>query len=148
MISIVLESKPCNVLIYFVHRAQSKFALLLYRMGIRKRRRYACIHSFIPDIYIALLKETYSEALSVHQRPKRNVLRTLQKEDTLFRGSKRSVRGSLFQVEGPITESSTLFKRRAGPRNQELTTSRRTNFVERRVRREARSETGLQRSVR
>src|SRR6218665_3784520 len=62
------------------------------------------IHSFIPDIYIAPLQETYSEALSVHLRSKRNVLRSLQKEDTLFRGSKRSVRGSQFQVEGPITE--------------------------------------------
>src|SRR6218665_3532892 len=57
------------------------------------------IHSFIPDIYIAPLQETYSEALSVQLRSKRNVLRSLQKEDTLFRGSKRSVRGSLFQVE-------------------------------------------------
>ena len=41
------------------------------------------IHSFIPDIYIAPLQETYSEALSVQLRPKRNVLRSLEKEDTL-----------------------------------------------------------------
>ena len=33
------------------------------------------IHSFIPDIYIAPLQETYSEALSVQLRSKRNVLR-------------------------------------------------------------------------
>src|SRR6218665_414277 len=52
------------------------------------------IHLFIPDIYIAPLKESCSEALSVQLRPKRNVLRSLQKEDTLFRGSKRNVRGS------------------------------------------------------
>ena len=31
------------------------------------------IHSFIPDIYIAPLQETYSEALSVQLRSKRNV---------------------------------------------------------------------------
>jgi len=42
-------------------------------------------HSFIPDIYIAPLQVTYSEALSVQLRPNRNVLRSLQKEDTLFR---------------------------------------------------------------
>jgi len=42
------------------------------------------IHSFIPDIYIAPLQETYSEALSFQLRSKRNVLRNLQKEDMLF----------------------------------------------------------------
>ena len=47
-------------------------------------------HSFIPDIYIAPLQETYSEALSVQLRSKRNVLRSLQKEDFLifYRGSR------------------------------------------------------------
>ena len=55
---------------------------------------YVYIHSFIPDIYIAPLQETYSEALSLQLQSKRNVLRSLQKEDTLFWGSKRSVRGS------------------------------------------------------
>ena len=30
------------------------------------------LHSFIPDIYIAPLQETYSEALSVQLRQKRN----------------------------------------------------------------------------
>src|SRR6218665_1117621 len=39
-------------------------------------------NSFIPDIYTAPLQETYSEALSVQLRSKRNVLRSLQKEDT------------------------------------------------------------------
>jgi len=61
------------------------------------RRNYSFVHSLIPDIYIAPLQETYSqysEVLSVQLRPKRNVLRSLQKEDTLFRGNKRSVRGS------------------------------------------------------
>jgi len=38
------------------------------------------IHSFIPDIYIAPLQETYSEALSVQLWSKRHVLRSLQKE--------------------------------------------------------------------
>jgi len=52
-------------------------------------------------------QETYSEALSVQLWPKRNVLSSLQKEDTLFRGSKRSVRWSSFQVEGPITATGT-----------------------------------------
>jgi len=42
-------------------------------------------HSFIPDIYIAPLQETYPEVLSVQLQSKRS----LQKEDTLFRGSKR-----------------------------------------------------------
>src|SRR6218665_74660 len=42
------------------------------------------IHSFIPDIYKMPLQETYSEALSVQLRSKRNVLRSLQKEDMLF----------------------------------------------------------------
>ena len=46
------------------------------------------IHSFIPDIYIVPLQETYSEALSVQLWPNRNVVRSLQKEDTLFWGSK------------------------------------------------------------
>src|SRR6218665_660564 len=71
-------------------------------------------HSFIPDIYIAPLQETYTEPLSVQLRPKRNVLRSLHKEDTLSRGSKRSVGGSLFQVGGANSrESSKLFRRRA-----------------------------------
>jgi|SRR6218665_1766591 len=64
------------------------------------------IRSFIPDIYIAPLQETYSEALSVQQRSRRNVLRSLQKEDSFFQGSKRSVRGSSFQEEGPIKEKA------------------------------------------
>src|SRR6218665_1707902 len=42
------------------------------------------IHSFIPDIYIAPIQETYSESLSVQLRSKRNVLRSLQKEDMLL----------------------------------------------------------------
>src|SRR6218665_693721 len=42
------------------------------------------IHSFIPNIYIAPLQETYSEALSVQLRSKRNVLGSLQKEDMLL----------------------------------------------------------------
>src|SRR6218665_604484 len=55
-------------------------------------------------------------------------LRSLQKKDTLSRGSKRSVLG-IFQVAGSNNrESSKLFKRRADQRNQELTTSRRTNL--------------------
>src|SRR6218665_2385269 len=85
-------------------------------------------HSFIPDIYTASLQETYTEPLSIQLRPKRNVLRSLQKENTLSRGSKRSVLG-IFQVAGSNNrESSKLFKRRADQRNQELTTSRRTNL--------------------
>src|SRR6218665_2667933 len=88
-------------------------------------------HSFIPDIYIAPLQETYTELLSVQLWPKRNVLRSLQKEDTLSRSSKCSVGGSLFQVEGANNrESSKLFKRKADrpeearahhePKNEEL----------------------------
>ena len=41
------------------------------------------IHSIILDIYIAPLQEIYSVALSVQLRSKGNVLRSLQKEDTL-----------------------------------------------------------------
>jgi len=85
------------------------------------------INSFILDNYIAPLQETCSEALSVQLRPKRNVLRSLQKEDTLFRGSKRSVREFIPSGGANNRESSTMFERRTGPRNQELTTSRRTN---------------------
>jgi len=44
--------------------------------------------SFIPDIYIAPIQETYSEALSVQLRWKINILRSLQKDDMLFWGSK------------------------------------------------------------
>src|SRR6218665_900812 len=85
-------------------------------------------HSFIPNIYIAPLQETYTEPLSDQLRPKRNVLRSLQKEDTLSRGSKRSVLG-IFQVAGSNNrESSKRLKRRADQRNQELTTSRRTKL--------------------
>jgi len=70
-------------------------------------------HSFIPDIYIAPLQETDSEALSVQLRSKRNVLRSLQKEDMLFWGSKRSERGSSFHSSihsliRPFTHSFTI----------------------------------------
>src|SRR6218665_3723469 len=43
----------------------------------------ALFHSFISALYIAPLQETYSEALSIQLRSKRDVLRSLQKEDTL-----------------------------------------------------------------
>src|SRR6218665_567151 len=96
-------------------------------------------HSFIPDIYIAPLQETYTEPLSVQLRPKRNVLRSLQKEDTLYRGSKRSVLG-IFQVAGSNNrESSKLF---SAERTRGTKSSPRAE--ERRARREAKSETGLQ----
>ena len=101
------------------------------------------IHSFIPDIYIAPLQETYSEALSVQLRSKRNVLRSLQKEEMLFWGSKRSVRGSSFQVEGPITEKAL----RCLSAERARGTKSSPRAEERRARREARSETGLQSSV-
>ena len=99
-------------IIYFIFFMLRIFAMVL----IGKRN----IHSFISDINIVPLQETYSETLSVQLRSKTNVLRSLQKEDTLFWGSKRSVRGSWFQVEGPITEKALrcLIKSRAGPRNQ------------------------------
>src|SRR6218665_1258319 len=71
--------------------------VVLYRMYMYSFHSF--IHSFIHS-------GSYSEALSVQQRSKRNVLRSLQKEDTLFRCSKRSVRGSSFQVEGPTTEKA------------------------------------------
>ena len=102
------------------------------------------IHSFIPDIYIAPLQETYSETLSVQLRSKINVLRSLQKEDMLFRGSKRSERGSSVQIEGPITEKA-LRCLISAERARGTKSSPRAE--ERRARREARSETGLQRLV-
>src|SRR6218665_2693621 len=95
-------------------------------------------HSFIPDIYIAPLQETYTEPLSVQLRPKRNVLRSLQKEDTMSRGSKRSVGGSLFQVGGANNRESCL----SAERTRGTKSSPRAE--ERRARREAKSETGLQ----
>src|SRR6218665_1120017 len=66
------------------------------------------IHSFIHSGYLfsAVGNLLYPEALTVQLRPKRNVLRCLQKKDTLFRSSKHNLRGSSFQVEGPITEKA------------------------------------------
>src|SRR6218665_2937629 len=61
------------------------------------------VYSFIHSGYLYsapsrnLLKGTLSPAMD---GSKRNVLRSLQKEDTLFRGSKRSVRGSSFKWRG------------------------------------------------
>src|SRR6218665_3884135 len=95
--------------------------------------------SFIPYIYIAPLQETYSEVLSVQLQPKRKALRSLQKEDMLFQGSKRSVRGRLFQVEGPITEKA----RRCLSAEWAQGTKSSPRVEEQRARREAKSETGL-----
>src|SRR6218665_2664574 len=97
--------------------------------------KFFVLHSFIPDIYIAPLQETYSEVLSVQLRSKRNVLRSLQKEDTLFRGSKQSVRGSSFQVEGPITEKA----RRCLSAERARRTKSSPRAEEQRAQREARS---------
>src|SRR6218665_1884335 len=69
--------------------------------------------------------------------------RSLQKEDTLFWGSKHNIRGSSFQVEGPITEKA----RRCLSTERARGTKSSPRVEERRARREARSETGLQRSV-
>src|SRR6218665_309022 len=86
------------------------------------------IHSFFLDIYIVPLQETYSEVFSVQLRTKRNVIRSLQEENTLFQGSKHDIRGSSFQVEGP-----------------ELTMSRRNEELGGKL--NLKSETHLQRSV-
>src|SRR6218665_2469986 len=61
----------------------------------------------------------------------------------LFSGSKRSVRGSSFQVEGPITEKAL----RCLSAERARGTKSSPRAEERRARREARSETGLQSSV-
>jgi len=45
-------------------------------LSLRYQSLHCIIHSFIPNIYIAPLQETYSEALSVQLWPKRNVLRS------------------------------------------------------------------------
>src|SRR6218665_917960 len=87
--------------------------------------------------------ETYSEALSVQLRPKRNVLRSWQKEDTFFRGKRRNVKWSSFQVEGPITEKARCCF--SAKRVQGTKSSPRAE--ERSARREAKSDTGLQRLV-
>src|SRR6218665_538346 len=64
------------------------------------------IVSFIPDIYLSSLQETYSEVLSVDLRPKRNVLEACKRKIHCFMGSSVHVRGSSFQVEVPITEKA------------------------------------------
>ena len=61
----------------------------------------------------------------------------------LFSGSKRSVRGSSFQVEGPNTEKA----RRCLSAERARGTKSSPQAEERKARREARSETRLQRSV-
>ena len=43
------------------------------------------IHSFIPDIYIAPLQETYSETLSVQLRSKRNVKKLAERRHVVLR---------------------------------------------------------------
>src|SRR6218665_1829714 len=98
-------------------------------------------HLFIPDIYIAPLQETCSEALSA--KAKKRCLKKLAKRRHIVPGQQAQHRRELIPGRGANhRECSTLFKRRAGPRNQELTTSRRTKSSQ-----EAKSETGLQRSV-
>src|SRR6218665_2375089 len=77
----------------------------------------------IPDIYIALLQETYSEVLSIQIRPKGIVFRSFQKEDTLQAQRNREFIPSVWANHRGC---STLFKRRGRSKNQELTTSRRT----------------------
>src|SRR6218665_3614299 len=59
-------------------------------------------HSFILEIYIAPLQETYLETLSVQPRPKRNYLRSLKEEDKLVQGSKCSKSRNPFQVDDDI----------------------------------------------
>src|SRR6218665_3422847 len=87
-------------------------------------------HSFIPDIYIVYIapfKETYSEALSVQLRPTRNICKKLAEGRHVVRGQQAECKREFIPSGGANNrESSTLFKRRAGPRNQKLTTSRRT----------------------
>src|SRR6218665_1255966 len=99
-------------------------------------------HSFIPDIYIALLQENYSEALSVQLRPKSNVgLRSVKK--TRFSGQKAQRKRSLFHVEGPITEKA----RRCLSAERVRGTKSSPRAEERRARWKAKFEIGLQRSV-
>ena len=57
-------------------------------------------------LYSAPSRNLLRGALSPAIRSKIIVLRNLQKEDTLFWGSKRSVRGSSFQGEEPVTEKT------------------------------------------
>ena len=108
--------------------------------------KWSCrfIHSFIHSGYLYnapsrnLLRGTLSPATA-----KEKCLKKLAEEDTLFRGSKRSVGGSSFQVEGPITEKA----RRCLSAERALGTKSSPRAEERSAQREARSETGLQRSV-
>ena len=76
-----LKLDSCNDLflrVYFV--GENKPSLTEIKAGLIQGIFAKDIHSFIPDIYIAPLQETYS----VQLRSKRNVLRSLQKEDMLF----------------------------------------------------------------
>src|SRR6218665_466351 len=83
------------------------------------------IHSFILDIYIAPLQEAYSEALSVQLWSKRNK-KLAERRHVVPRQQAQCKRELILSGGANNRESSTLFKHRAGPRNQELTTSRRT----------------------
>src|SRR6218665_693526 len=94
-------------------------------------------------LYSAPSRNLLRVALSPDIRSKGNVLRSLQKEDTLILGSKRSVRGSSFQVEGPITEKA----RRCLSAERARETKSSPRAEERRAQLEAKSDTGLQRSV-
>ena len=50
-----------------------KIVYFLLTILYKPPNTFTLIHEFIPDIYIAPLQETYSEALSVQLRSKRNV---------------------------------------------------------------------------
>jgi len=68
----------------WIWRRMERISWMEHRTKWRDTSKGGFIHSFIPDIYIAPLQETYSKALLVKLRSKRNVLRSLQKEDMLF----------------------------------------------------------------
>src|SRR6218665_753492 len=74
--------------------------------------RYRFIHSGY--LYSAPSKNLLRGALSpaTGPRPKRNILRSLQKKDALFRGSKRNERGSSFRTlhyTGQLHSGNPLF---------------------------------------
>src|SRR6218665_3776546 len=67
-----------------------------------------CVHSFIPDIYIAPLQETYSEALSVQLWPKRNVFKKVVERRHIVLGQQAQRKRELIPSGGANHRESSM----------------------------------------